>query len=343
MASGEQADVRAAQPALERAPKVSVCVPAYNAAAYLPAAIESVLSQSFGDFELVVSDDASSDATPTVCGRYLDQRFRVVRSDERLGQSGNWNRCLELARGEYVILLHADDELRPGYLERVVALLDANEDVALVHCDVQHIDSDGAPLDLQRLFDEDRVDREGVVLRRLLLDGCVINPAGVTVRRSAYEAVGPFTAEVIWGVDWHMWIRLALRFPVAYLATALAAYRQHGQSGTSAVLSSGRNASDETWVIDDVFALIAAERPELSGLRAQARRGIAHRTWCLAEQMCRAGDVAAARVGLRKTIAVSPAAIFQARVWGLWAATFVGYDWFARAHEAKARLARRFG
>jgi glycosyltransferase involved in cell wall biosynthesis len=305
----------------------------------LPAAIESVLDQSFKDLELVVSDDASSDATSEVCKRYSDRRFRVVRSETRLGQSGNWNRCVELARGDYVILLHADDELLPGYLEHAVRVLDANEDVALVHCAVQHIDTAGNYLELQKLFDEDRVDREGVVLRALLLNGCVINPAGVLVRGSAYPTAGSFTDQVVWGVDWHMWIRIALRFPIAYLAEPLAAYRHHGQSGTSAVLASARNASDETWVMDDVFALIRKDRAELTGLRPKATHGIAHRTWCLAEQMCKEGDMAAARAGLRKAVSVSPKMLFQIKVWALWAATYLGYEWFARTHTAKQQLA----
>jgi glycosyltransferase involved in cell wall biosynthesis len=276
-----------------------------------------------------------------VCSRYGDPRFRAVRSDARLGQSGNWNRCVELARGEYVILLHADDELLPGHLERAVAVLGANQDVALVHCAVQHIDGAGDHLELQKLFDEDLLDRNGLVLRRLLLDGCVINPAGVLVRASAYRSVGSFSHEIVWGVDWHMWLRIALRFPVAYLAEPLAAYRQHGQSGTSAVLASARNASDEMWVMNDVFALVPELHPDLAGLHRSAIHGVAHRTWCLAEQMCKEGDMAAARAGLRKALSVSPTMLFHTKVWGLWVATYVGYDWFARTYAVKERLTGR--
>src|SRR5690242_13446578 len=185
--------IRCAVPMVIRQPKVSICIPSYNAAKFLPAAIDSVLAQDFTDFEVFVSDDASDDETPKICRGYGDPRFRVIRSERRLGQSGNWNRCLDVANGEYVILLHADDQLLPGFLERAVAALDAHEDVGLVHCAVQYIGERGEPRALQRLFDEDTIDRDGVTLRRLLLDGCVISPAGVMVRRAAYEAVGQFT------------------------------------------------------------------------------------------------------------------------------------------------------
>jgi glycosyltransferase involved in cell wall biosynthesis len=326
-----------------RVPRVSVCIPSYNAARFLRAAIDSVLAQDFADFELVVSDDASADDTAAVLGSYADPRLRVVRSEDRLGQAGNWNRCVELARGEYVTLLHADDELLPGYLERAVAVLDAHADVGLVHCSVQHVDEDGKPLHLQRLLDEDRIDRDDVMLRRLLLDGCVINPAGVMARRRAYETAGRFTDQIVWGVDWHMWIRIALRSPVAYLSESLALYREHGHSGTTSVMASGRNARDETWAVANVFEHIGRVRPELYALKAPALRGVARRTWYFAETMCELGDMDAARVGLRNALRIWPGMIAQPRVWGLWAATYTGYTSFARVHAGKRWVMEKLG
>jgi glycosyltransferase involved in cell wall biosynthesis len=325
------------------APRVSVCVPSFNAAPYLRAAIESVLGQSFEDFELVISDDASDDATPEVCAAFTDSRLRVVRSEQRLGQSGNWNRCVELATGEYVILLHADDELAPDYLARAVATLDDNPDLGLVHCAAEHIDTAGRPLVIQSLFDSDTVDRDDVILRHLLLDGCVINPAGVLVRRRVYDEAGPFTDKIVWGVDWHMWIRMALRVPVAFLAEPLARYRQHGQSGTSGVMRSGRNATDETWAANDLFALIERIRPDLLDLKPAVMRGIAHRTWCFAEMMCEQGDMPAARVGLRNAVRIWPRMACEPKVWGLWGASYAGYGWFARAQAGKLTVERRLG
>ena len=323
----------------DRMPKVSVCMPAYNTAPYVSQAIASVLAQRFEDFELVVCDDASSDETLDVCRQYEDARLRIECSEHRLGQSGNWNRCIELARGEYVMLLHADDELLPGCLEQTAAVLDANDDVGLVHSTVQHVDETGDPLTLQQLLDYELIDRDELILRRLLLEGCIINPAGVLVRRSAFAAAGPFTDQIVWGVDWHMWTRIALRFPLAYLPQPLAIYRQHLSSGTTAVMTSGRNALDETWAIDDVFRDIERLRPGLSHLKAAAIRGVAHRTWCHAERLCQLGNGAAARAGLRNAIRISPQIRREPRVWGLWAATYTGYRWFATAHRTRQRLA----
>lgn len=315
-------------------PTVSICIPAHNAAAYLPAAIDSALAQDFEDFELVVLDNASTDDTREVCERYSDPRFRY-EYEGTPGQSVAWNRCVELAGGRYAILLHADDELMPQFLSRAVDVLESNDDVGLVNCTVEHIDDNGAQLALQRLFDADRVDRDDVVLRRLLLDGCVINPAGVLVRRTIYDSIGAFTDEVVWGVDWHMWLRVAMTAPVAYLAEPLARYRQHTSSGTSGVMKSARNGADERWVIEDVFRIAESSRPDLLPMHTQAERGVAERTWWMAERMCQEGEMRAARAGLRRAFAIQPALMAKPRSWALLGATFVGYDWFERLRRQR--------
>jgi glycosyltransferase involved in cell wall biosynthesis len=318
--------------------KVSVCIPTYNTALYLGTAIDCVLQQEFSDYELIICDNASTDNTPQVCRSYDDPRVCYVRFDEFVGQASNWNRCLSLARGEYVVILHADDVLQPAFLKRAVAELENNPAVGLVHCSVQHIDASGLPLHLQQLYSEDRVDSGDVLLRRLLLDGCVVNPAGVLVRRSVYESVGPFTERIVWGVDWHMWMRIALCSRVAYLAAPLACYRQHPQSGTSGVMATARYCSDEIWMMNDIFDQITPTRTDLHSLRSEAIRQVAHRTWCFAEDMCRRGLMPAARVGIRKAVGINPGMLFEGRTWTLWAATYFGYGFFKGLHSLKRRI-----
>src|SRR3954454_5670279 len=99
-------------------PTFTVCIPTYNAAAYLREAIESVLSQTFGDFELLICDDASTDNTPDLVAGFPDERIRYVPFERNLGQSGNFNRCIDNARGDLWSLLSADDRFLPNFLER---------------------------------------------------------------------------------------------------------------------------------------------------------------------------------------------------------------------------------
>lgn len=315
-----------------------MCIPTHNADRFLNKAIQSVLRQDYQDFDLVVCDNASTDGTKEICRALADPRVRYVRFEELVGQAANWNRCLELAAGEYVVLLHADDELLPSFLNRAVPLLDSDRDAGLLHCTVQHVDPDGAPLFVQKLYDTDRVAPGDQLLSRLLLQGCVVNPAGVMVRASVYKAVGKFTEAIVWGVDWHMWMRIALLTKTAYVAEPLAIYRQHPQSGTSGVMATARNGKDEAWMMRDIFDRIPRHRPELHALYSQAISQVAHRTWCFAEEMCQRGYMHAARLGIERAVEIRPTLLFTTRVWALWAATYLGYGWFERMHERKRTI-----
>lgn len=322
-------------------PTVSVCIPTYNSARYLPQTVESVLRQEWQDYEVIICDDASTDDTRDVCGCIGDPRVRYVRFDQRGGAGRSWNRCLAEARGAYVVLLHADDLLDTRFLGRGVKVLEDHADVGLVHCSVQHIDDEGRPLHIQRLYTEDRIGPGDEMVRRLLIEGCVVNPAGVMVRRQAYERAGRFAEQIVWGIDWHMWLRIALEWPVAYLTEPLAMYRQHPASDTSGVMSTARNGSDEMWLMNDIFERIGTSRPELATLRSQAMRQVAHRTWCFAEEMCRRGLARSARIGLLKSISVWPAMVVEGRVWALWLGTYVGYAWFVRLQRLKRWITKR--
>ena len=318
--------------------KVSVCIPTFNTGRYIGETIDSVLKQTFKDFELVVCDNASTDNTAEVCAKFTDSRFRRVYFEEFIGQAENWNRALSLATGEYVILLHSDDALLPAFLEQAVRVLDQNPDVGLVHCTTQHIDEEGKSVYLQRLYEEDFIDREEILLRKFLLEGCSVNPAGVLVRKSVYEAIGNFTDKIVWSVDPHMWTRVALKYPVAYLAEPLALYRVHAASLTTGVMKTARNGADELWMMEDIFRQIPADRADLKALHDTAIKQIAHRTWCYAEECCRRGDMQAARAGIQRAVSINHAMIFESRAAALWVASFLGYDWFEKMQKVKKKL-----
>ena len=112
--------------------KVSVCIPSHNGADFLPQAIESVLAQTFTDFELVVVDDSSDDASVAIARSFDDPRLRLHANPARLGLVGNWNRCVELARGEYIYLFHQDDVMEPDNLARKSSFLDEHPSAGFV-------------------------------------------------------------------------------------------------------------------------------------------------------------------------------------------------------------------
>src|SRR4030095_1053135 len=129
-------------------PRVSIAIPTYNCVAYIAQSVESLLGQTYGDFELVISDNASNDGTEDVCRRYaaLDKRVRYVRRTENIGGPGNFRYVYSLCSGEYHKWSTADDYWHPSFLQEAVAVLDERSDVVLCHPKARLIDAEGNAL-----------------------------------------------------------------------------------------------------------------------------------------------------------------------------------------------------
>lgn len=123
-------------------PKLSIGLPVYNGDKFLQAAIDSLLAQTFTDFELIISDNASTDNTEEICRAYAaqDSRIRYYRNDKNIGCSLNFNRVFELSTGEYFKWAAYDDLHAPDFLAKCVAVLDYNPDIVLCHSHVYYID-----------------------------------------------------------------------------------------------------------------------------------------------------------------------------------------------------------
>lgn len=129
-------------------PRVSIAVPAYNCDKFIAQSIESLLAQTYGDFELVISDNASTDATEDVCRRYLalDKRVRYFRHPRNIGGPGNFRHAYSLCSGEFHKWSTADDHWHPAFLQEAVDVLDRHPDVVLCYPMTQLIDANGARL-----------------------------------------------------------------------------------------------------------------------------------------------------------------------------------------------------
>lgn len=123
-------------------PKISICIPFYNKIHYLQRAVQSVIQQSVTSWELLIVDDCGPESEQAAS--YLlslgDSRISYFRNTKNLGLAGNWNQCLALATGDYVTLLHADDELLPEYAETMIAALNDNPQAIAVCCPAEIID-----------------------------------------------------------------------------------------------------------------------------------------------------------------------------------------------------------
>lgn len=124
---------------------VTMGMPVYNGERYLEEALRSLRAQTFDDFELLVSDNASSDRTGTICRDYaaMDPRIRYMRNEVNLGFSRNQNRVIEMATGQYFLLTHHDDVRSPTYLARTVPIMDADPSIVVCYTKTQDIDEQG--------------------------------------------------------------------------------------------------------------------------------------------------------------------------------------------------------
>jgi len=192
-------------------PLVSVCVPTYNYARFLPDCIESVLQQTMPDWELVITDDASSDQTEEIATRYAaeDSRIRYIRNPVRLGMNGNLKRAAESGRGRYLKILCADDWLAPRCLEALCALMESHPAAALATSAEVRTDAAGIPLFVQFLFGAPLtvISGEKMLDRMARGDGFGGN-SSLMIRASAYVEAGGYDPQRPYAGDYDLAARL---------------------------------------------------------------------------------------------------------------------------------------
>lgn len=211
-------------------PLISICIPTYNYAAFLPRAVESALAQTHTDLEVVVLDDASTDETPDVLARYGgDERFSVRRAAVNVGLFANFNRCLEVARGDFVKVLCADDWLHPHSIEDALAVLARHPSAGMASSPAWLVDGDdritgvrGAP------FGPGEIVSSADALRGHADWGNAAGmPTNVLLRRAVIDEVGGFEADFAPASDLHLWLRVLARHDLAWVAEPRCYMRLH--------------------------------------------------------------------------------------------------------------------
>lgn len=191
-------------------PTVSVIIPVYNGSATLGRALKSVAAQHYPSIQVIVVDDGSSDDIAAVVASARDLDIRLERLPVRSGVSAARNRGLELARGEFIAFLDADDEWLPEKLARQVETLTNDRSIAFSHCETLLVSGDHAELHSEAAH---ACAHGPEAWRTLLKCACVVT-SGVVTRRSLLERVGGFDPALVIGEDQDLWIRLALAGPV---------------------------------------------------------------------------------------------------------------------------------
>jgi tetratricopeptide (TPR) repeat protein len=253
-------------------PELSVMIPVYNVQneAWLRGAIDSVLGQTdpTEDVEVVMVDDASSDDLARNVAEDYGVRISYARNDVQAGLLQNHNRCLELARGEFVHILHQDDWVRGGFYDALLPPLRADPNLAMAFCAARIVDGDD-----KRVRVPARLAEQAGVLDNWLariVHGQLINFPTVIARRSAYERVGGFTPSLNFAFDWEMWARLATAGDVWHDPREIAVYRNHVASATQ-LFTARERMIDTFHTIAGVLPLLPGDQAEQIGRHALHR------------------------------------------------------------------------
>lgn len=250
-------------------PLVTIGVPAYNSAAHIRQALSSALAQRYEPLEIVVVDDASTDDTVDIVRRFEDPRLSVVVNKSNLGLAGNHNRVIELARGEFVKILHADDLLAPDAIERQAAVLANNPRVSLVTSKRAIVDADGKRIMGRGARWEEGVRGGSAVMHEIVRSGRNLlgEPSAQLFRRSAALAAGSYSVEWPYVVDLEFCVRLLARGDLYYIPAELASFRvTPGQQ-------SARLASVQAEDVERLLRAVQREHaPEIGA--AEVERGI---------------------------------------------------------------------
>jgi glycosyltransferase involved in cell wall biosynthesis len=309
---------------LPLAPEVSVVIPVFNAAALIATALQSVFSQTFSDFEVIVVDDGSEDQVElrAALEPWAARITYIWQSNG--GPASARNAGIAHATGRLIAFLDADDEWRPEKLARQVAYFAQYPETGLLHTAIAGevrppVALAGPP---RALFCE------------LFHSGFFINTLSVVIPRQVIADIGGFDERrEIHIEDYDLWLRIAARYPIGYIPEPLAYHRPGGLMSSQME----RTYAAQALVMEknEALCLVACAAHRASpGRCKRARRHVLHRDW--GYDRLQIGDSRGAREQLRRAVACSP---FDAYTVALYLATFLSHGWLARLRHLSRRRA----
>ena len=255
-------------------PKVSIITPAYNAERFIVQTVESILAQTFQDFEYIVVDDGSSDNTRALLQPYIDASKLTYVYQDNAERAVARNNGVHHAAGEYVAFIDADDLWPPDKLQLQVDVLDAHPEVSVVYGQTEYIDELGQPTTYIGISRSGADVPETLIQdqSRALMNGDVIGAGGscVMTRRALLVQLGGFDTSLNYGEDWEMWIRLSRLGLFASIPKTLLLYRLFGPNKILKAETSDRVIEQHLRVIDKSLRDWPDDTAEREQLRQRA-------------------------------------------------------------------------
>jgi glycosyltransferase involved in cell wall biosynthesis len=210
-------------------PTVSICICSYNHARYLPQTIDSVLTQTYQNFELIIVDDGSSDNSHDVLTGYQQRcpdKIRYVwhANHANRGISASCNLAVSLAQGRYFAWLGSDDYWFPEKLAKQLRYFEAHPELGMVHASALTLDASGTLFPVLNVHDS--IDPQP--LAAMMVSNPVVASTAMMPTR-LFAELGAFDEQLVFS-DWELWIRIAARYPIGFMGEPLCAYRVHGQN-----------------------------------------------------------------------------------------------------------------
>lgn len=294
-------------------PLVSVGIPTYNQPEFLRQAIQSVLNQTFRDFEVIVVDDCSTDNTPDVVRQFDDPRIRYHRTDVNLRPPRSWNECVRLAKGAYFAILPHDDLYEPTFLERMTFALKKNPSVGFAQCAHISVNEDLEVIEERYIAKSEFISRGENALvtqtRRHLM-----NPVSILFRRNSVIKQG------LWDVNYWddevLILKVAFHEGFVYLPVCLSSVRAHSHNLSKILIK--ENIDAVLAVINQETALFAAVlpmTPTLLKLRSEWNRRCAYSCTFYALKAVMGGKWQIARDFLVRAICLYPSVLIDPRLY----------------------------
>jgi glycosyltransferase involved in cell wall biosynthesis len=261
-------------------PLASICIPVRNGERFLAQALQSVLQQTFGDCEIVVVDNASTDGTAALVEKLIADNpgapLRLFRNERNIGLVANFNACLTHARGKYVKFLCADDLLLPSCIESMARVLDNHPCVSLVAGGRLIIDEAGTRIGIQRYpGTKETVPGKEAINRCLFGANYIGEPTAVMFRRDS--ALRGFREEFSHLMDMEMWFHLLEQGDLAILPEPLCAIRRHAAQMTALNIKSGALAEDNVRLYEEYGSKPYIRKSWINGMGRRIR--MAYRIW----------------------------------------------------------------
>lgn len=217
---------------------VSVCIPVYNGERYIKNTIEMVLKQDYDNMEILVSDNASTDNTVCEINKIKDERVILFRNTQNLGMAGNWNSLLKKARGDYLIIVCADDYLLPGAIRKKASIMDEYENVGIVFSSSFVMNDKGKKIMKRRPFHGNQlISGKSIINDFFTTKNFMAEPTNNMLRRDIALRVGEFDANLWYTIDWDFWIRMVCLCDAYYIDEPLSGFRVSTTSATGTGLS----------------------------------------------------------------------------------------------------------